>query len=130
VAKKTSAVDAESIRVKLKHLNGKSSSIEASAVMTRDGFPIASVLAKDIDSDRLGAISASLLSLAEKTAADLDRGQLEQVLIHGTDGFILMVQVGRKRVLSVVSRSDSRLGMLLVETKRVAAQVAELLETP
>lgn len=95
--------------------------------MTRDGFAIASVLAKDIDADRLGAISASLLSLAQKTASDLDRGELEQVLIHGSEGFVLMVQVGAKQVLSVVSRSESRLGMLLVETRRVADELAELL---
>ncbi len=95
--------------------------------MTRDGFPIASVLAKEIDPDRLGAISASLLSLAQKTASDLARGDLEQVLIHGTEGFVLMVQVGNRQVLSVVSKPDSKLGMLLVETKRVAAEVAALL---
>ena len=115
------------IKAVLENLNSKSSSIEASAVMTRDGHTIESLLSPGVDPVRLSAMAASLLSLAETTARELDRGELTQVLVHGSNGFVLMVQAGSKGVLSVVSRTDSKLGMLLVEAKRAAATVSEFL---
>jgi predicted regulator of Ras-like GTPase activity (Roadblock/LC7/MglB family) len=103
-----------------------STSIQAAAVMTRDGIPVASNIAENVDPARLSAISASLLSLADRTSKDLHQGELEQVLVDSTDGFVLMVKVGENAVLSVVSRSNSRLGMLLHEAKSSATKLARL----
>jgi len=102
-------------------------SIQAAAVMSRDGVLIASRLHKSVNADRLSAISASILSLSNRASSDLQQGDLEQVLIESTEGFLLMVKVGTNAVLSVVSRPSSRLGMLLHETKKSAATLAALL---
>jgi predicted regulator of Ras-like GTPase activity (Roadblock/LC7/MglB family) len=101
-------------------------SIQAAAVMSRDGNLIASKLHKSVDPDRLSALSASILSLANRTCTDLQQGELEQVLIDSSDGFTLMVKVGDNAVLSVVSRANSRLGMLLHDAKISAATLAAL----
>jgi uncharacterized protein len=103
-------------------------SIQAAAVMSRDGILIASRLHKSVNPDRLSAISASILSLANRASSDLQQGNLEQVLIDSSDGFLLMVKVGSNAVLSVVSRPSSRLGMLLHDTKKSAATLAALLQ--
>ncbi len=101
-------------------------SIHAAAVMSRDGNLIASKLHKSVDPDRLSALSASILSLANRASTELQQGDLEQVLIDSSDGFTLMVKVGGKAVLSVVSRPNSRLGMLLHDAKMSAAKLAAL----
>ena len=102
------------------------SSIQAAAVMTRDGLPIASKLNKGVNDERLSALSASLLSLADRAAKDLEQGELEQVLIDSTEGFVLMVKVGESAVLSVVSKPNSRLGMLLHDAKKSASVLANM----
>ncbi len=102
--------------------------IQAAAVMSRDGVLIASRLNKSVNPDRLSAISASILSLANRAASDLQQGNLEQVLVESAEGFLLMVKVGTSAVLSVVSRPSSSLGMLLHDTKKSAATLAELLQ--
>lgn len=102
-------------------------SIHAAAVMTRDGIPIASKLNEGINEERLSAISASLLSLANRAVKDLEQGDLEQVLIDSTKGFVLMLKVGESAVLSVISEQNSRLGMLLIEAKKSARVLAEII---
>lgn len=113
------------IRRRLAELNNFSRSIEASAVMTRDGFPVVTMLSSGVDADRLSAISASMLSLSSRASSDLDRGELDQVLIRSKRGYIVLAQVDNDTVLSVLSRYESKLGMLLVETQKAAADIAE-----
>lgn len=113
------------IRPILKRLNSISSEIEASSVMTRDGITLASVLRDSIDEDRLGAMCASLLSLGDKTSSELERGKLKQVLIEGESGCVLMVQIGRRAVLAVVSKPTSKLGMVFNEARKIAREIEE-----
>lgn len=110
----------------LRKLNSTSQHIEASAVMSRDGLAMASALEKDVDPDRLGAMCASMLSLAAKTSSELGRGKLNRVLIEGENGYLLIVHIGRNAVLSVVSRQDSNLGMVFVEARKTAELIAKL----
>ena len=102
-------------------------SIQAAAVMTRDGHLVASNLHAEVDANRMSAISASLLSLADRATKDMQQGDLKQVLIDSTDGFILMLKVGDNAVLSVVSRPNSQLGMLLHDAKKSAVVLAKLI---
>jgi predicted regulator of Ras-like GTPase activity (Roadblock/LC7/MglB family) len=110
----------------LKRLNSTSSEIQASAVMSRDGHTLASVLGDSVNSIRLGAMCATLLSLGEKASLELNRGKLRQILIQGEEGYVLLLRIGEKAVLAVVSQPGANLGMLLVEARRTAAEIAAL----
>lgn len=107
----------------LTRLNSVSNDIEASAVMTRDGLTLASVIRDDVDPDRLGAMCASLLSLGAKTSKELRRGNLKQVLIEGEAGWVLIVHIGKRAVLAVVSKPTSKLGMVFVEARKIAQEI-------
>ena len=52
----------------LEDLNGSTADIEASALISTDGLMIASALPHGMDEDRIGAMSAALLSLGERAA--------------------------------------------------------------
>jgi predicted regulator of Ras-like GTPase activity (Roadblock/LC7/MglB family) len=110
----------------LKRLNSTSSEIQASAVMSRDGHTLAAVLGDTVNSVRLGAMCATLLSLGEKASLELNRGKLRQILIQGEEGYVLLLRIGEKAVLAVVSQPGANLGMLLVEARRTAAEIAAL----
>ncbi|MDQ1315427.1 MAG: uncharacterized protein QG662_1536 [Pseudomonadota bacterium] len=117
---------ADAVTPILKKLNSTSSDIQASAMMSRDGHTLASVLGEEVNSVRLGAMCATLLSLGEKASLELNRGRLKQILIHGEEGYVLLLRIGEKAVLAVVSRPSANLGMMLVEARRTAAEIAEL----
>jgi len=115
------------LRPILRELSKSSSHIEASSVMTKDGLCIASLLGDGIDADRVGAMCAALLSLADTTAKELDRGNLRQVLLHGSKGFMLITHVGTTAVLAVASKPGTNLGMVFVETKKTARKIETIL---
>lgn len=114
---------ASTLKPILGKLNSISQEIEASAVMTRDGLTLASKIRDDVNQDRLGAMCASLLSLSDKTAKELSRGNLKQVLIEGDQGCVLIVHIGKRAVLAVVSKASSNLGMVFLEARKAAKEI-------
>jgi predicted regulator of Ras-like GTPase activity (Roadblock/LC7/MglB family) len=115
------------IRSILKNLNNFSEQIEASSVMSRDGISVASVLSDGVDPDRLGALCSSLLSLADTTAKELERGRINQLLLEGDKGYVLIIHVGSKAVLGIVTRPKANLGMVFVEANKIASQIYRIL---
>jgi len=88
---------------------------------------MASVLPAGRGEDRVGAMSAAMLSLGDRTAQELARGTLEQVLIKGTDGYVLMTYAGEEAVLTVMAKTNAKLGLIFLDVKRAAESIEELL---
>ena len=111
----------------LTELNGTSADIEASGVISTDGLMMASVLPANLDEDRVGAMSAAMLSLGDRTSQELNRGGLEQVLIKGENGYVLMTYAGEEAVLTVIAKPNAKLGLIFLDVKRAAESISELL---
>ena len=118
---------AELLTSVLTELNGTSADIEASGIISTDGLMIASVLPANLDEDRVGAMSAAMLSLGDRTAQELSRGNLEQVLIKGQRGYVLMTYAGQEAVLTVLAKPNAKLGLIFLDVKRAAESISELL---
>jgi len=88
---------------------------------------MASVLPAGMDEDRVGAMSAAMLSLGDRTAKELARGTLEQVLIKGALGYVLMSYAGDEAVLTVMAKPNAKLGLIFLDVKRAAESIADLL---
>lgn len=101
--------------------------VQAAALVSLDGFTMASALPPGMQSDRVGAMSAAILGLGERAAAELGRGHLSQVFIEGEDGYVLLVAAGSRAVLTVMASAQAKLGLVLYDMKTAAAQVAEIL---
>jgi predicted regulator of Ras-like GTPase activity (Roadblock/LC7/MglB family) len=101
--------------------------IEAAAVVSFDGLPMASALPQSMDEDRVAAMSAALLSLGERAAQGLGRGELSQVYIEGDAGTVFLVSADDEAVLVAVAAKGAKVGMMLYEVRRAAAVIAEVL---
>ena len=110
----------------LKDLQVSSPDIEASAVVSVDGLTMASSLPADVEEDRVSAMSAAMLSLGERIAGELGRGTLDQVYIRGEGGFVILMSVGEDAVLTVLARSQAKLGLLFLDMKRAAEDLANI----
>ncbi len=110
----------------LSDLNGSSADIEASSVVSTDGLIIAAQLPSSMDEDRVGAMSAAMLSLGDRTAQELGRGTLDQVLVKGDEGYVLMIHAGPDAVLTVLAKASARLGLVFLDVKRAADSIAKL----
>ncbi|HSH05884.1 MAG TPA: roadblock/LC7 domain-containing protein [Anaerolineae bacterium] len=112
---------------RLRDLQASTPDIEASAVVSVDGLIMASALPAETDEDRISAMSAAMLSLGERIASELNRGNLDQVYIRGSDGIIVLRAVGEDAVLTVLARSQARLGLIFLDMKRAAEDLTRLL---
>jgi predicted regulator of Ras-like GTPase activity (Roadblock/LC7/MglB family) len=108
-------------------LLAQSPEIEAAAVVSFDGLPMASALPQSMDEDRVAAMSAALLSLGERAAQGLGRGELSQVYIEGDSGTVFLVSADDEAVLVAVGAKGAKVGMMLYEVRRTAAAVADVL---
>ncbi|GLR66230.1 hypothetical protein GCM10010909_09100 [Acidocella aquatica] len=117
----------DQIRTILTDLNGGSADIEASALISTDGLIISSALAAGMDEDRISAMVAAMLSLGERTAAELSRGNLEQVMISGTQGHVLIIHAGNDAVLCTIAGKQIKLGLLFIDASRAAKAATAIL---
>ena len=111
----------------LSELNGSTADIEASAVLSTDGLMMASMLPAGMDEDRVGAMSAAMLSLGDRTAQELARGTLEQVLIKGNQGFVILTGAGKEAVVTVLAKPNAKLGLIFLDVKRAAESIAKMI---
>jgi predicted regulator of Ras-like GTPase activity (Roadblock/LC7/MglB family) len=112
---------------RLRELEISSSDIEASAVVSVDGLTIASALPQGVEEDRVSAMSAAMLSLGERIATELGRGQLAQVYIKGENGFVVLMSIGDDAVLTAMARQQAKLGLIFLEMRRAAEDLSKML---
>lgn len=110
----------------LKDLEATTPDIEASAVVSVDGLMIASALPQDVEEDRVAAMSAAMLSLGERTANELARGELSEVYVKGENGYVVLMASGENAVLTAMAREGAKLGLVFLDMKRTAEEVAKL----
>lgn len=117
------------LRSILRSMNGSSNEIEASAVITGDGFTLASVLDESVDADRYGAMCASLLALSNRAAQEISRGELKQVMIEGDRGAMLLVYAGEDTVLALAAKPTANLGMVFINARKTAELIKTTLKS-
>ena len=116
----------ESLDDILKNLLASIPEVQAAAIVSVEGLPIASALPPNTDETRLAAMTAAILSLGERAAQELGKGQLEQVFVRGTNGYILSMAAGQNAVLTISTTKDIKLGLVFLDTKRTCDKIAKL----
>lgn len=104
--------------------------VEAAAVVTADGLPVASALPPEVEEDRLAAMSAALITLGERAADNLGKGGLAQVFVEGEDGYVVLMAAGYDAVLVCVTTKGTKVGLVLFELRRAAEKIADIMEGP
>ena len=116
----------ERMIARLRDLQISTPDVEASAIVSVDGLIIASSLPSGVEEDRVSAMSAAMLSLGERIASELGRGLLDQVYIRGENGYVFLSAVGEEAVLTVLARKEAKLGLVFLDMKRAALELARL----
>lgn len=119
---------AERLAAALNDFIRSSPEVQAGAVVSFDGLAMASALPPDMDEDRLGAMSAALLSLGEQAAAGLGRGDMRQIFVEGEHGYVFLMSARDQAVLAAVTSHTAKIGLMLFEMRRAADVIGELLE--
>ncbi len=101
--------------------------LEAAAVISVEGLMIASRPSEDLSDDLLAAMSAAMLALGERIAADLKRGTLCQMMIKGDLGYVLLMAVSENAVLTTLVNEEAKLGLVFLDMQRTVEDLRQLL---
>lgn len=104
--------------------------VEAAAIVSADGLPMASALPPDVEEDRLAAMSAALLTLGERAADGLGKGDLAQVFVEGKNGYVVLMQAGADAVLVAVTSKNTKVGLVLFEMRKAATTIGRVMDEP
>ena len=94
------------------------SGFKGSMLVSEEGLPIASALPQGVDETRVAAMTAALLSLAERSILEMKKGEFDQLFIKGSDGFLLVLREGSNVVLKI--DNDARSLLLYLDRKRTS----------
>ncbi|RMA96069.1 roadblock/LC7 domain-containing protein [Hydrogenothermus marinus] len=100
---------------------------EGAILVSPDGLTIASILPPDVEEDRVAAMGAAILSLGERVATELNKGELEQLYVKGTKGYVIFTGVKDFAVLGILAPPTVKLGLLLIEIKRAIKKLEEII---
>lgn len=111
----------------LRSLQSGTPDIEAAAVISEDGLVFASALPQHIEEVRVAGMSATILNLGSRATAELGRGSLEQVLVRGENGYIVLANAAPGTLLLVLTTAEAKLGLIFLDMSRAVAEVAKVL---
>lgn len=101
--------------------------VEGAAVVSAEGLTIASALPPQYDEERLVAVAAAMLDVGQRTRSELELGHLEQVYVRSAKGYVIVIPAGNDAVLSVILGKDAKLGLVFLNLRRFADQIAQAL---
>ncbi|MEM2144518.1 MAG: roadblock/LC7 domain-containing protein [Candidatus Jordarchaeaceae archaeon] len=111
----------------IRDMEANTPGIEASAVVSVQGLPIASAMPIEVDESVVAAMTAAMLSVGERAASELVRGNLQQILLQGDEGYIIIKGAGTSAIITVLAKTDANLGLILMVLKKISAKIGELL---
>jgi predicted regulator of Ras-like GTPase activity (Roadblock/LC7/MglB family) len=111
----------------LRSLRQASPRLVGAAVVTADGFIVASDLPDEQYEKKVTVMAMAMLTMGQEATDELGSSHVERVLVESRDNYIVMVNVGPSAVLAAVSSKETVLGLLFVTMRQTAAKVSELL---
>lgn len=96
-------------------------------MVSTDGLMMASNFPAGLDEERMGAMTAALLAMGERTSNELSRGDLEQVYVRGRNGMVIMMGAGHDGVLTALCSKNAKLGLIFLDMHRAAEEVGKVI---
>lgn len=118
----------------LQRLHSTVGGLYGTVVVSTEGFVVAayagdgrSRLENPVDSPQIAAMAASIIALGERVLGRLARGEIDRILLDGSEGGIVIVPVGREAALAAMVSKDAKLGLVMYEVRRAANEVEKIL---
>jgi len=121
------ASQTEMIQDILRGLRGASPDIIGAAVVSIDGFIIASVLPSEVDEELVSGMAAAMLGVGERISSELMASTMEQVYVRSEKGYVVLNSAGADSVLVVLTTKDAKLGLVFIEVKRRCAELMKII---
>ena len=111
----------------LRKLQNDLPGIESSALISEDGLMIARVDTLNMEETRVAGMTATLLNLGTRAAAELSRGAVQEVIVRGDHGYAVVISAGRGALLLAVTDETSKLGLVFFDMREAIRALQKVL---
>ena len=101
--------------------------IEASAIVSRDGILICSDMPEGVVAETFAAMSATMLGAAETATIELKKGLPGKVIVESKNSKLICMGAGPKALLIVMAEPEAGLGLILIELEKTVARIKEIM---
>lgn len=115
-------------REQLRLLLASADGADSAAIVSGDGFDVASQLHDNISPSRIAAMTSSLHALALAASSELAMGANRSVVVESELGTLVVLRVPSAQaelLLSVITRSSSVLGSVLFAARRCVDTIGQ-----
>lgn len=117
----------EQLTAILNDLRSSSPDVEGAAVVSLDGFIMASVLPGNAEEDIISAMASALLGISERIAQELLGAEMAQVFVRTATGYVLLNAAGPEGMLVTLTNARAKLGLVFLDTRRASQAIAQIL---
>lgn len=117
----------ERLNAALRSLRMVSAEIIGAAVVTMDGFIVASVLPAEVDEELIGGMAASILGVGERISEDLMSVEMEQVYVRSPKGYVIVNAISDDAAILLLVTREAKLGLIFLELKRSVGELARII---
>ena len=104
------------------------SDVISTSIVKYDGFGLYNTGKVGFDSKKYSAMSAGLHGLSNRTLSALEGGDLVQTYIKGTETELILMSIPDKKLfLSVTTKKDPNIGMILYQMEQLVNELKEVL---
>jgi predicted regulator of Ras-like GTPase activity (Roadblock/LC7/MglB family) len=111
----------------LRKLQSDSPGIETCALISEDGLMIARAETVNMEETRVAGMTATLLNLGTRAAAELERGTVQEVIVRGDQGYAVVISAGRGTLLLAVTNESSKLGLIFFDMREAIRALQKVL---
>ncbi len=122
-----SATRIEKIRDVLRAIRQASADVIGSAVLTSDGFVVASLLPSELDEELISGMAATLLGVGERISKEMMSSELEQAYVRSAAGYVIANALTAQEVLIILTTRQVKLGLIFMEARQRSAELTRLL---
>ena len=100
--------------------------VRSAAIVSMEGLIVQAILAEGISDIKLAAMTATILSVAERVLIELKSGILDVCILQGDEGNFVVMEAGKELIIAVCLDIDERMDTCFIEMRKVSEQVKSI----
>jgi predicted regulator of Ras-like GTPase activity (Roadblock/LC7/MglB family) len=116
----------EVLKAQIEALRSAIPELKGVLLASNEGLPVAHSLSNGSDPNRVAAMAAAASTLGRRISDSMSAGTLAEVSIQAEEGALFVYAAGSKAVLAVLSSQGANAGLIHLEARSVAKEIAEL----
>lgn len=100
--------------------------IRSAAIVSTEGLIVHSIMEEEISEIKIAAMTATILSVAERVLIEMKSGKLDVCIIQGDEGNFVVMEAGSDLILALCLDVDARMDICFIEMRKTSDQIKTL----